>query len=503
MMESDNSNNPKKSTSRKKLVDLKAVAALLDDVDGEQGNVQPIRTAKEGHTGYKPNEELIQETTRIKSQRDLILHRIQKMEQSSPKVSRGVYEKVRRDYLLQLESITNLLNEKKNTLNKELKSLYSLREKQTFEVNRHKEILEEAQFRHYLDEFSEEQYKEVEEYESREIQNLQSAVSQIQSYIRIHEELFDPEDLGLPPLQPLKQRTDTPHPPEAREVTRTLVREPTAPPRVPQVASRLVQDHREAPTPPRGPQRPYEEAEELSEVTPPVTGMVAPPPSSSVVKEESSIQNYFEAGEPSDPSVTVEHPARRGFSESQAQRTMDEEMELPESSTEEHGLDELVQPKDEKLLNTGKTLINGRSPPAKEPESIFDVLEDLPLENELAATKPGVSERTDRLQSFTANESVQQYKLVFTETESGHDLHEFPIRDNISIGRSPSNDLVLSAAKVSRQHAAINKYNNQFIIIDLKSSNGVYVNGKKVEEHPLEDGDEVSIGGYKMIFKRY
>ncbi|MBI2339478.1 MAG: FHA domain-containing protein [Deltaproteobacteria bacterium] len=76
------------------------------------------------------------------------------------------------------------------------------------------------------------------------------------------------------------------------------------------------------------------------------------------------------------------------------------------------------------------------------------------------------------------------------------------MKDNVSIGRSPSNDLVLTAPKVSRQHAAINKYKDQYIIIDLKSSNGVYVNGRKVDEHVLMEGDQISVGGYKFVFQK-
>src|SRR3989338_3457583 len=177
--------NDNSRRGRKKLVDLKAVAALLDDNDSP------------GHPshspGFSPNEDLIQETARIKSQRDLIHERVRKMEAGRSQVTKNVFDKVSRDYEMQLRTITEILDEKKNLLNKELKNLYLLREKQTVEINRHKEILEEAKFRHYLGEFTEDQYKEVEEYESQEIQHLQNDFSKIHSFIKVHEELFDPE----------------------------------------------------------------------------------------------------------------------------------------------------------------------------------------------------------------------------------------------------------------------------------------------------------------------
>lgn len=78
---------------------------------------------------------------------------------------------------------------------------------------------------------------------------------------------------------------------------------------------------------------------------------------------------------------------------------------------------------------------------------------------------------------------------------------EYELRENTSIGRSPSNDIVLKEAKVSRQHAAINLIDGQYVLVDLKSSNGVIVNGKKIEEHHLQDGDVVGVGSYQFCFR--
>ena len=77
---------------------------------------------------------------------------------------------------------------------------------------------------------------------------------------------------------------------------------------------------------------------------------------------------------------------------------------------------------------------------------------------------------------------------------------EFELEENTSIGRSPSNDIVLKEPKVSRQHAAINLIDGNYVIVDLKSSNGIHVNGRKVEEVVLEDGDELVIGNSKFTF---
>lgn len=71
----------------------------------------------------------------------------------------------------------------------------------------------------------------------------------------------------------------------------------------------------------------------------------------------------------------------------------------------------------------------------------------------------------------------------------------------IFIGRSPSNQVPLPDPKISRKHAAIDFKNEHYILSDLGSSNGTFVDGKKIKEHTLEDGDEIKIGSYTLFFK--
>jgi hypothetical protein len=62
------------------------------------------------------------------------------------------------------------------------------------------------------------------------------------------------------------------------------------------------------------------------------------------------------------------------------------------------------------------------------------------------------------------------------------------------IGRDPTNDLVLADAKVSRVHAEIVFENGFFVLYDLDSANGSWVNGRKVRVAPLIDGAELRLG---------
>jgi uncharacterized RDD family membrane protein YckC len=92
-------------------------------------------------------------------------------------------------------------------------------------------------------------------------------------------------------------------------------------------------------------------------------------------------------------------------------------------------------------------------------------------------------------------------KLVINPTSAAK--KEIPIVSRvISIGRDPSNDLVLSDSMVSRRHAILEQRDNQYILRDNNSSNGTMVNGDRVEsEKLLRDGDLVAIGSSRLLFQ--
>jgi pSer/pThr/pTyr-binding forkhead associated (FHA) protein len=64
----------------------------------------------------------------------------------------------------------------------------------------------------------------------------------------------------------------------------------------------------------------------------------------------------------------------------------------------------------------------------------------------------------------------------------------------LRIGRSPAADIVLDDASVSRRHAVIVHRGGRAVILDDRSLNGVFVNGQRVGEAVLSDGDGIAIG---------
>lgn len=91
-------------------------------------------------------------------------------------------------------------------------------------------------------------------------------------------------------------------------------------------------------------------------------------------------------------------------------------------------------------------------------------------------------------------------KLVINPTSATK--KEIPILSRvISIGRDPSNDLVLSDSMVSRRHAILEQRDDHYVLRDNNSSNGTMVNGERLEkEQTLRDGDLVAIGSSRLLF---
>jgi len=73
-------------------------------------------------------------------------------------------------------------------------------------------------------------------------------------------------------------------------------------------------------------------------------------------------------------------------------------------------------------------------------------------------------------------------------------------KDVISIGRARDNDVVIENLSVSRNHARVRKEGGRFILTDLNSANGTFVNGVRITRVEVVDEDIISIGKHKLFF---
>jgi uncharacterized RDD family membrane protein YckC len=89
-------------------------------------------------------------------------------------------------------------------------------------------------------------------------------------------------------------------------------------------------------------------------------------------------------------------------------------------------------------------------------------------------------------------------KLLVQESSG---VREFELVDNeVKIGRELDNALRLADPSISRHHAVVQRTGAGYEIQDLGSSNGVLLNGAKVQSSPLQDGDRVTLGQIQITF---
>ena len=77
----------------------------------------------------------------------------------------------------------------------------------------------------------------------------------------------------------------------------------------------------------------------------------------------------------------------------------------------------------------------------------------------------------------------------------------FPLTQAIiNIGRRLENTLVIDDPRVSRKHAQLRAINGRYVLIDLDSTGGILVNGRRTTQSVIYPGDVISLAGVEMIY---
>jgi hypothetical protein len=101
-----------------------------------------------------------------------------------------------------------------------------------------------------------------------------------------------------------------------------------------------------------------------------------------------------------------------------------------------------------------------------------------------------------------ADGRISPAKLVVIEDkEQLLSATSFTITDNLTIGRSQHNDIIIDSSFVSHEHACISRVKHSYLITDLNSTNGTLINNQQIEEETaLTDGDIIQIGAVVLKF---
>lgn len=109
-------------------------------------------------------------------------------------------------------------------------------------------------------------------------------------------------------------------------------------------------------------------------------------------------------------------------------------------------------------------------------------------------------------QAANQTDSVQEGAARVVVMDKGSEQHlqtEYIIHEGMTFGRNKHNTMILEDPFVSYEHACISHVRQDYVLNDLNSRNGVFVNGTKVQaEWMLSPGDEIRIGAVIFRFER-
>jgi pSer/pThr/pTyr-binding forkhead associated (FHA) protein len=130
--------------------------------------------------------------------------------------------------------------------------------------------------------------------------------------------------------------------------------------------------------------------------------------------------------------------------------------------------------------------------------AIADPLPQTEAPTQETGTLPRIPERERRRAARTMPRLPAGRYLAI---DDGDDVVLLPLdREFMHIGRSPASEIVLDDASVSRKHALVARRGERTLILDDRSRNGVHVNGVRVNEAELRDGDTIVCGHVTLRF---
>ncbi|MGB5704140.1 MAG: FHA domain-containing protein, partial [Polyangiales bacterium] len=93
------------------------------------------------------------------------------------------------------------------------------------------------------------------------------------------------------------------------------------------------------------------------------------------------------------------------------------------------------------------------------------------------------------------------YAVVITDEGGVRRKLDFS-KPELTVGRVQGNDIVLAKRNVSKQHARLTLKDDQAVVMDLNSTNGTWVNGRKITSpYPLKQGDKIYIADFILTLE--
>jgi len=131
------------------------------------------------------------------------------------------------------------------------------------------------------------------------------------------------------------------------------------------------------------------------------------------------------------------------------------------------------------------------------------LLGELAIKSILESREAGPEEAIDGTRILRPGPiSIEEERFYLVRVGPGGETRILLTGDSIGIGRAPDNTIVVPDPNVSRYHARIESTAAGYMLKDLNSTNGTLINGTKVYEQSLREGDIITVGTTRLHFRR-
>ena len=200
-----------------------------------------------------------------------------------------------------------------------------------------------------------------------------------------------------------------------------------------------------------------------------------------------------------DPTAELEVLPELPGAKSETHRRVDSEAEVELLRSSQTGLEKKIEVLEEALSNISKEVKEAH-------EKQFRTSELLEKrDNEIKSLRSRLLGKAQDMEECRMSDRVdtndEQHQFALLVPLDGNALSDHPIQAGLlSLGSSPDNDIHIHGQFVSRHHAQIVSNSSHAILDDLNSTNGTYVNSKRIKRHALRNGDSITIGKHRFKF---
>jgi len=200
-----------------------------------------------------------------------------------------------------------------------------------------------------------------------------------------------------------------------------------------------------------------------------------------------------------DPTAELEVLPELPGAKSETHRRVDSEAEVELLRSSQTGLEKKIEVLEEALSNISKEVKEAH-------EKQFRTSELLEKrDNEIKSLRSRLLGKAQDMEECRMSDRVdtndEQHQFALLVPLDGNALSDHPIQAGLlSLGSSPDNDIHIHSHFVSRHHAQIVSNSSHAILDDLNSTNGTYVNSKRIKRHALRNGDSITIGKHRFKF---